>query len=217
MRGKHTLQSGHLAQCRRSVQFRVVTTHQCISFHLAASINDRSKTILSNYFNLFFFIFIPTTYSTVLLRITDELQKAMSDCLSPPFSLGVFVFPDLLAALDTINHSLSLQRFLSLASRQLLSAGCLFLFLISKCWCAQYGPSPQPSFFLYTLSLGDLIYCHVTVCAQSLQSGPILCDPLNYSLPGSSVHGILQEKIPEWVVMPSSRGTSRPRDRTSIS
>lgn len=91
MRGKHTLQSGHLAQCRRSVQFRVVTTHQCISFHLAASINDRSKTILSNYFNLFFFIFIPTTYSTVLLRITDELQKAMSDCLSP-LSLLVTLF-----------------------------------------------------------------------------------------------------------------------------
>ena len=35
--------------------------------------------------------------------------------------------------------------------------------------------------------------------------------------PGSSVHGILQARILEWVAMPSSRGSSQPRDRTSIS
>ena len=35
--------------------------------------------------------------------------------------------------------------------------------------------------------------------------------------PGSSVHGILQAKILEWVAMPSSRGSSQPRDRTHIS
>ena len=32
------------------------------------------------------------------------------------------------------------------------------------------------------------------------------CDPIDYSLPGSSVHGVLQAKILEWVAMPSSRG-----------
>ena len=37
------------------------------------------------------------------------------------------------------------------------------------------------------------------------------------SLPGSSVHGILQARILEWVSVPSSRGSSRPRDRTHIS
>ena len=37
---------------------------------------------------------------------------------------------------------------------------------------------------------------------------------MNYSLPGSSVHGIFQAKILEWVTMPFSRGSSRPRDRT---
>ena len=40
-----------------------------------------------------------------------------------------------------------------------------------------------------------------------------LCDPFNYSLPGSSVHGILQARILEWVAISSSRGSSRPRDR----
>ena len=43
-----------------------------------------------------------------------------------------------------------------------------------------------------------------------------ICDPMDRSLPGSSVHGILQARILEWVAMPSSRGSSRPRDRTHI-
>ena len=40
-----------------------------------------------------------------------------------------------------------------------------------------------------------------------------LCNPMGYSLPGSSVHGILQERILEWVAMPSSRGSSPPRNK----
>ena len=44
-----------------------------------------------------------------------------------------------------------------------------------------------------------------------------LCNPMNYSLPGSSVHGILQARILEWVAMLSSRGSSRPRNGTSVS
>ena len=42
--------------------------------------------------------------------------------------------------------------------------------------------------------------------AKSLQSSPTLCDPVDCSPPGSSVHGILQARILEWVAMPSSRG-----------
>ena len=55
------------------------------------------------------------------------------------------------------------------------------------------------------------------VCAKSLQSCPTLCDPMNCSPPGSSVHGILQARILEWVAMPSSRGFSRHRDQTQVS
>ena len=42
-------------------------------------------------------------------------------------------------------------------------------------------------------------------------------DPMDCSPPGSSVHGILQARILEWVAMPSSRGSSPPRDQTCIS
>ena len=51
----------------------------------------------------------------------------------------------------------------------------------------------------------------------SFQSCPVLCDPMNYSLPSSSVHGILQARILEWVARPSSRGSSQPRDQTGVS
>ena len=42
-----------------------------------------------------------------------------------------------------------------------------------------------------------------------------LGNPTNGSPPGSSVHGIVKARILEWVAMPSSRGTSRPRDQMS--
>ena len=41
--------------------------------------------------------------------------------------------------------------------------------------------------------------------------------PIDHSPPGSSVHGIFQTRILEWVAMPSSRGSSQPRDRTHVS
>jgi len=46
------------------------------------------------------------------------------------------------------------------------------------------------------------------VGAQLLQSCPTLQDPVDYSLPNSSVHGILQARTLEWVATPSSRGFS---------
>ena len=55
------------------------------------------------------------------------------------------------------------------------------------------------------------------VAAKSLQSCPTLCNPRDCGPQGSSVHGILQARILEWVAMPSSRGSSRPRDRTHVS
>ena len=48
-------------------------------------------------------------------------------------------------------------------------------------------------------------------------SGPTLCDPMDCNLTGSSVHGIPQVRLLEWVAMPSSRGSSWPRDQTPIS
>ena len=53
--------------------------------------------------------------------------------------------------------------------------------------------------------------CEVT------QSCPTLCNPVDCSPPGSSVHGILQARILEWVAISFSRGSSQPRDQTQVS
>ena len=55
-------------------------------------------------------------------------------------------------------------------------------------------------------------------CTGSVaQPFPTLCDPTDCSLPGSTVHGIIQTKILEWVAIFSCRGSSRPRDQTYVS
>ena len=55
------------------------------------------------------------------------------------------------------------------------------------------------------------------VCAKSLLSCLTLCDPMDCSPSGSSVHGILQARILERVVVPSFRGSSWPKDQTLVS
>ena len=47
--------------------------------------------------------------------------------------------------------------------------------------------------------------------AKSLQSCPTVCNPMDCSLPGSSIHGILQARILEWSAFLFSRGSSQPR------
>ena len=49
------------------------------------------------------------------------------------------------------------------------------------------------------------------------QSCPTPCDPMDCSLPGSTVHGIFQARILEWVAISYSRGSFGPKDRTHVS
>ena len=67
---------------------------------------------------------------------------------------------------------------------------CMFLYIEKQCMCVR---------------------------AKLLGSYPTHCDPMDCSLPGSSVQEILQAWILEWVAMSFFRGHSLPRDRTSIS
>ena len=60
------------------------------------------------------------------------------------------------------------------------------------------------------------VYTQNFICMKSkservAQSCLTLCDPKDCSPPGSSVHGIFQARLLEWVAMPSSRGSSRLR------
>ena len=74
-------------------------------------------------------------------------------------------------------------------------------------------------FWVSSLLLPHQSYC-LTVknaCVLSLFSCVWLCSRVDYSPPGSSVHGILQGRILEWVAMPCSRGSYPPRNWTGVS
>ena len=53
--------------------------------------------------------------------------------------------------------------------------------------------------------------------SEVTQSCLTLCYPMDCSLPGSSVHGIFQARVLEWVAISFSRGSSQPRDQTWVS
>ena len=62
----------------------------------------------------------------------------------------------------------------------------------------------------------DLCCLLILKVSKVAQSSPTLCDPMDCSLPGSSIHGIFQARVLEWVAISFSRGSPRPRDRTSL-
>ena len=86
-----------------------------------------------------------------------------------------------------------------------LSPGCLHLLMLMPTGCR----SPRGRATLHSVGL--------CVRAKSLQLCLTLCNPMDCSPPGSSVHGVLQARILEWVAMPSSSRSSQPRDQTCIS
>ena len=81
------------------------------------------------------------------------------------------------------------------------------------------APLPVPAPLQGTSALNKCysVYVLYVCCAKLLQLCQTLCDPMDCSPPGSPVHGILQARILEWVTMPSSRGSSQPRDQILVS
>ena len=112
----------------------------------------------------------------------------------------------------------------SFDSNTLLSLCNSYAFLISQ---FRSPSSKKPSLTTpdsHILGQKPLLYAplkHVLILCAVLclvaQLCPTLCDLMDCSLPGSSVHGILQARILEWAAMASSRGSSQPRDQTWVS
>ena len=80
-----------------------------------------------------------------------------------------------------------------------------------------WNPEHITYFTVLLLTIPFLISPPPCMNAQALWSCLTLCNPMDCSPPGSSVHGILQARILERVAMPSSRGSSPPRDQTHVS
>ena len=68
--------------------------------------------------------------------------------------------------------------------------------------------------FLFSFETFYIVSGYESVKVLAAQSGPIVCDPMDCSPPGSSIHGILQARILEWVAIPFSSRPSQPRDGT---
>ena len=70
---------------------------------------------------------------------------------------------------------------------------------------------------LAALGIVFVLFSAHSFCVKSLQLCLTLCDPMSGSPPGSSVHGILQARMLEWVAIFCPRGSSQPRDLTCVS
>ena len=129
-------------------------------------------------------------------------------------------FPFLMVLFVTIHHLYSSRKSRSHSKFSSLS-------LISH-----FQSINKPCLILHSVSWILPLLCHhhlfpdsyfcvrVCVCARalkSLQSCLSLCDPMDCSPLGSSVHGIPQARILEWVAMPSRRKSAGPKDQTIIS
>ena len=76
--------------------------------------------------------------------------------------------------------------------------------------------SPVLAGGVFTTSATSEAHSFTAAAAKSLQSCPTLCDPVDCSPSGSSVHGILQANILEWIAISSSRRPSQPRDQIQV-
>ena len=103
-------------------------------------------------------------------------------------------------------------------------SNCDILHAVISKWCMLYHqlfliwplrPFSSATLLEATLFSHMCMWLCVWACMHA-QSCPALCDPMDCSWPGSSVHGILQARILEWVAMQSSKGSSWPRDGTQV-
>ena len=124
----------------------------------------------------------------------------------PTFSLSPFTFIKRLFS----SSSLSAVRVVSSAHLRLL------IFLPQSWLQLVLHPAQHFSWCTLPISWGFVWTVGLCVHAQSLQLCPALCDPVDCSPPGSSVPGILQSRIWEWVAFSNSRGSSQPRDQTCV-
>ena len=110
-----------------------------------------------------------------------------------------------------------------------MSVGHFFVQHSHKCFiCTSWKSSQQPFDFLRRVHVfrwekkGIMLFRDFPksiylISKLATQSCLTLCDSMDCSLPGSTVHGIFQAIALEWIAISFSRGSSQPRDRTRVS
>ena len=118
------------------------------------------------------------------------------------------------------DHSRCLQTSLNFH----YSTICTIYLLSSSCFMSWDTFLPQDYQFLRARTTHIVVTSPVCLAKRKVKEKKVkwlsrvrLCDPVDCSLPGSSLHGILQARVLEWVAIAFSRGSSQPRDRTRVS
>ena len=142
-----------------------------------------------------------------------QIWNSSTGILSPPLALFIVMLPKdhclyipgCQALGDWSHHCGYLGHYsLFLYSSSVYSCH-LFLISSASVRSIQFLSFTVPVFAI-NVPLVSLIFLKRSLCAYRVtRSGPTLCDPMDHSLPCSSVQSILQARIPEWVAMPSSR------------
>ena len=126
-----------------------------------------------------------------------------------PFSVSLLLLADRFIStvfLVSIYICINIQYCFSLSER-LTSLSVRYDVCVCVCVCV--------CIYIY-IYIYIYLFIYSTVCIV-VQLCLTLCDSMDCSLPVSSVHGILQARILQWVVMPFSRVSSQPRDQTQVS
>ena len=127
---------------------------------------------------------------------------------------------DVVASIPS-DFNFSVPSLFSYCSRDSLLVLLLTTLIICICGPCQLFLSfcSGASFLLFSMIPSYPTTSLIFLCMydKSLQSWPILCEPMDCTPPGFSVHGILQARILKCVAMPFSRGSSQPKAQTCIS
>ena len=87
--------------------------------------------------------------------------------------------------------------------------------IYGMCFHRHQRPNSKYLYFFFIFFFVSKL-CLLTLKVKVTQLRLTLCTPMDYSTPSSSVHGVLQARILEWVATLFSRGSSWPRDRTQV-
>ena len=125
-----------------------------------------------------------------------KFSIVLSD-MRPKVNYGSLCLPPSLSSLSINVHGFKSQMLLKANNKINQCPACLHPL---PGFSSEASPLKSPSFALALTSTFLNKLCLT------------LCNPMDYSLPGSSVHGIFQTRILEWVAIPNSRGSSQLKD-----
>jgi len=114
---------------------------------------------------------------------------------------------------STLSPFAAQQPQMSLKISPLYKQHILRNLLCIRRWVSETNEDQSPGVPSCGADPGGVLVCFMLSCLSRVQ----LCDPMECSPPGSSIHEIFQARIPEWVAISFSRGSSEPGDRTCVS